>query len=63
MSITPVSSGEFPAPAARPAYSVLDGARLASVLGAPQPTWQAQLSEIARDLSPYPQIAEPQPRA
>lgn len=40
-----ITTSEYPTPAARPAYSVLDTARLADVLSVPVPHWRAALSE------------------
>jgi dTDP-4-dehydrorhamnose reductase len=41
--IRPVSTTEFPRPAQRPVYSVLETSRLSSILEAPVPTWQQGL--------------------
>lgn len=42
--IVPVSSGEFPRPAPRPAYSVLDNARVRETFAITLPDWQRQLA-------------------
>lgn len=42
--VLPVRSGEFPRPAPRPAYSVLDTTRLSSILGHSMPTWEDALA-------------------
>jgi dTDP-4-dehydrorhamnose reductase len=39
-----VTTSEFPRPAPRPAYSVLDGARLESLIGRAMPSWQDALA-------------------
>jgi dTDP-4-dehydrorhamnose reductase len=41
--VHPVSTAEFPRPAARPRYSVLDTSRLESLLGRMMPSWQDAL--------------------
>lgn len=41
-TVTPISSDEYPTAARRPAYSVLDNAKMASVTG-PIPTWEDAL--------------------
>jgi dTDP-4-dehydrorhamnose reductase len=47
--VTPVSTSEYPLPAPRPAYSILDTARLASLLGAPLPDWRDALGRYLED--------------
>ncbi len=44
--VVPVSSGEYPSPAARPRYSVLDTARITRELGIIPPTWKEQLKIV-----------------
>jgi dTDP-4-dehydrorhamnose reductase len=43
-SIVAVSSAEYPTPARRPAYSVLDNGRVDEVFGVRLPQWEAQLA-------------------
>ncbi len=40
INVIPVSTDEFPRPAPRPAYSVLDTTRLNTLIGHDQPSWQ-----------------------
>jgi len=44
VEILPVATDELPRPAPRPPYSVLDTARLDSILGRPMPPWQDALA-------------------
>ncbi|HRQ77492.1 MAG TPA: dTDP-4-dehydrorhamnose reductase [Gemmatimonadaceae bacterium] len=44
--VTRVGSEEYPVPAPRPRYSVLDGSRLESLLGAPRRRWDEALDEF-----------------
>lgn len=44
VEVLPVATDEFPRPAPRPAYSVLDTARLESTLERPMPSWQDALA-------------------
>jgi dTDP-4-dehydrorhamnose reductase len=48
--IVPVTSAEFPRPARRPAYSVLDTARYASWTGHKMPTWAEGLNAYFEEL-------------
>lgn len=48
--LIPITSNEFPAPARRPAYSVLDNTKLRDALGLALPDWQVTLSHCLGDL-------------
>jgi len=45
VNIEPIPTLDFPTPAARPLYSVLDNSRLERIYGLRLPTWQAALNE------------------
>ncbi|MEM6681578.1 MAG: dTDP-4-dehydrorhamnose reductase [Pseudomonadota bacterium] len=51
--ISPIATSEYPTPAARPAYSVLDKAKTWQLLGAPAPHWRSQLRETLRTLKSH----------
>jgi dTDP-4-dehydrorhamnose reductase len=44
VEVTPVTTDEFPRPAPRPPYSVLDTSRLKSLIGRSMPSWQDALA-------------------
>lgn len=48
-TVSPCTTDEFPRPAKRPAYSVLDLAPTEALLG-PMPSWQENLADVARRL-------------
>lgn len=48
VELTPITTAEFGARAARPAYSVLDGSRLAAAIGHPVRPWQEALVDYLR---------------
>jgi len=50
-AVEPCTTDEFPRPARRPAYSVLDLSLTEKLLG-PSPTWQSNLADVMRQLEP-----------
>jgi len=48
--IVPISSGEYPTPARRPANSRLDCSRLQQVFGYAMPPWQASAAEVVEEV-------------
>jgi dTDP-4-dehydrorhamnose reductase len=50
--ILPITTAEYPLPAARPAYSVLDTRKIEAALGFTPRTWQATLDEFLAKLRP-----------
>lgn len=49
--IKPISTAEYPTPARRPAYSVLDRRRTLSRFSCPNLTWEQQLAKVISNLS------------
>lgn len=54
-----VSTAEFPRPARRPHYSVLDGTRLAGTFGLALPDWRLQLDAALQDMGFPPPAPAP----
>lgn len=50
--VEPIPSTDYPTPARRPAWSVLDGTRLARVHGVRMPDWRADLAVVLARLVP-----------
>lgn len=48
--IRPISTDQYPLPAPRPAYSVLDNTRLERVFGAQLPAWDKALDQVLDDV-------------
>lgn len=49
-AVEAIATAEFPTPARRPAYSVLDCSRLTAVHGIEQPDWRAGLIQVLNEL-------------
>lgn len=49
--IVPITSAEFPTPARRPAYSVLDTSRLGQTFGLDIPAWKSGVEQVLSSLS------------
>lgn len=49
-AIVPITTADYPTPARRPAYSVLDGSRLGRELGGPTPDWRDGLDRVLDEL-------------
>jgi dTDP-4-dehydrorhamnose reductase len=50
--LTPIPSSEYPTPARRPAYSVLDNGKLERSFGITLPDWDVSLTHCLEDLNP-----------
>lgn len=48
--VVPITSAEFPTPARRPRYSVLDPSKFASVYGMEAPGWEGLLDEVIGEM-------------
>ena len=53
-AVLPISSAEYPVPARRPAFSVLDGSKLATRFGVRLPDWRDALAAVQRELDSEP---------
>ena len=49
--VIPITTSEYPTPAKRPAYSVLSGKKLATVLGNHAPQWRQGLRKMLQELA------------
>jgi len=48
--VNSITTDQYPTPTARPAYSVLDGAKLETLLGQPMPHWRVGLLQVCTAL-------------
>lgn len=48
--VAPITTADFPTPARRPAWSVLDASRLEQALGLSMPPWQPYVDQLVRHL-------------
>jgi dTDP-4-dehydrorhamnose reductase len=48
--VTPIATSDYPLPARRPVYSVLDNEKLSRVFGIRLPQWEAALEECLASL-------------
>lgn len=51
--VVPIASADFPTPAARPFYSLLDKGRTWELLGGPAPHWRANLRLLIKELASH----------
>lgn len=49
-TITPIATSDYPTPAARPSYSVLDKRATVAALGAPAPHWRVNLRHMLEEV-------------
>jgi dTDP-4-dehydrorhamnose reductase len=50
-SVIPITTADFPTPARRPSYSVLDKSSTFAILGAPAPHWRTNLRAMIAEIS------------
>ncbi len=51
--VTAIAGADYPTPAKRPAYSVLDNSKLAAAFGIRLPDWRDALAQVQEDLDTY----------
>ena len=57
IDLSPCTTADYPTPARRPAYSVLDGARRSSLGTDLMPDWREALAEVVRDPAGAPMLS------
>ncbi|RFB04710.1 dTDP-4-dehydrorhamnose reductase [Parvularcula marina] len=50
--VTPIPTSDFPTPASRPAFSVMDCAKIHEVFGIPMADWRKELQLVIKELGP-----------
>lgn len=55
--VTPITTAEFPTTADRPAYSVLDTAKIETTMGVRPADWRAGLADVLRELQSQREVA------
>jgi len=50
--VRPISTADYPTPATRPAFSVLDKSATFTLLGGPSPHWRAALRAVLARMRP-----------
>lgn len=51
--VIPITTADYPTPARRPAYSVLDKSATTALLGDPVPHWRANLRQMLKDVATH----------
>lgn len=54
VQVHPISTSQYPTPAARPQNSILSCQRILQEYGIPQPDWRRDLADVLRELQPSP---------
>lgn len=54
--VTPISTSDYPTPASRPAWSVLDNTKLAETFGVRLPDWRLALSRVQEEIPHYSNV-------
>ena len=50
MKVTPIPTEDYPTPASRPSYSILDRTRIKATYGIEIPHWEEALADCLRQL-------------